>query len=102
MLLNQVPGPAWLYPIFCSAIDGPDDKVWIDVIMPAYGIRLYSHPGYLFTFAGCQWVYIVSSQAIPRIEKICLTEKGELPIDRRESVVLDRHREEFHRRREGL
>ena len=65
--------------------------------MPPHSARLHGHRAYIFTFAGCQWAYVVSSQPVPKIEKICLTEKGELPIDRRESVILDFYREQFRR-----
>ena len=95
MILREEPGLAWKYPIICSAIEGEAGEV-MDDFVGAASILVRGHRGYLFTFCGCQWIYVVSRIADPKLEEIALTERGELPIVKREWAILQHSRQQLH------
>lgn len=84
MLWDENPGPSWLYPIVCTAIIGDDGGIRRNFVTSPLHFRLDGHRGYMFTFCGCQWRYVVSSHRMPEIEGLCLNDRGELPIGTRE------------------
>lgn len=96
MILKEDPGPAWKYSIVCSAIEGESGKVWDDLVASPFRVRVRGRLAYLFTFCGCQWFYVVSPISDPEIEKIALTDGGELPVVKREWEVLRHARQELH------
>jgi len=79
MLLTADPGPAWQYPILVSPIDMGGKTAW-DAVAPAYRIKVFGHWGYHFTFARCQWIYLVSSHPCPEIASLMLRPSGDLPF----------------------
>jgi len=94
MVLEGSPGPAWKYPIIASAVDNGAGGIWEAVIGPAHYAYLDSHPCFVFTFAGMEWRYIVSTRRIPyAFQRCALNERGELPTARMDwgSMEVYRH-----------
>ncbi|MEX2213494.1 MAG: hypothetical protein WD768_05170 [Phycisphaeraceae bacterium] len=91
MLLNKNAGKDWEFPIVCSAITQPDGEIWKDIIAPAHSVVLGSQQAFLFTFAGCQWLYFLSSVLTPEIDKRCLKESGELPIAKSDWLAMSHY-----------
>lgn len=90
MLLEGDPGPDHLYPIVCSAIRNVDGGVWHDLVASPDALKLHGHRGYLFTFGGCGWLYIVSSHRSKMIEELCLKEDGTMPVAKKPWLKLKR------------
>ncbi len=88
MLLNQDPGEEWRYSIRCQAVAGPGGEVWDQLVGLGRRIKEDGHWGYHFTFAGAQWIYLVSSHP-SLIEGIHLTRHGRLPVVKFPWMELD-------------
>lgn len=92
MLLNRKAGRQWEYPVVCSAIEKPDGGTWTELIGPAHSIMVGAQQAFLFTFAGCQWFYFLSSVLTPELDKLCLKESGELPVVKADWLAMKHYR----------
>lgn len=80
MLLDQDPGEEWQYLIACSVVEGANGEVWDQLVGLARRMKLDGQWLYHFTFAGCQWLYLVSSHPSKALEGLTLTQQGRLPV----------------------
>lgn len=83
MLLEKRAGPDWEYPIKCRAIT-QDSSIRYEVVVLPKRLQFERQTFYLFTFAGCEWLYCVSSHRNAEIERGSLRESGCLPVYRQE------------------
>jgi hypothetical protein len=87
MLLARDPGRDTEYPVICAVVTN-DSQPALNLIASPLRLRYEGHTGYLFTFAGCQWLYYASSHRHPAIERLALKEDGTLPVFRRDIMTV--------------
>lgn len=78
MILKEDPGRASEYPIVCMPIKREDGRD--DFLASPSPIWVSARLAYRLIFCGCEWFYVVSPIIDPEIEKLALTEAGELPV----------------------
>ena len=89
MLLAGDPGRHTDYPIICAMVTN-ESRPALNLITSPLRLRYEGHTGYLFTFAGCQWLYYASSHSHPKIELLSLKEDGTLQVFRRDVAEVFR------------
>jgi hypothetical protein len=63
-------------------VTAKDDRICFELFHAPRRIRLSEHNGYLFTFAGCCWIYIISSHRCKDIEPMMLRSNGEMIVNK--------------------
>jgi hypothetical protein len=80
MLLSRDPGTPGQYPIVCSAICDKNGRILYAFVGPGLSIELDGAQGYYFTFAGCQWYYMIAEHEVRELKPFCLKPNGTLTI----------------------
>jgi hypothetical protein len=97
MLLERDAGSEWDYPIICAALtDG--SEIAFSLMASPRRLKFEGHIGYEFTFAGCVWIYYVTSHRNPFIEEMAFKPTGVLPVHRWDVGAVFRSRFEFAKR----